>query len=71
MRGATGGAAMGGTYGESNWRADEEYREGIREFSETGPAAAARGRDENAARGASAESETAGREPPAEDDSEW
>lgn len=87
MGGATGGAAAGGTYGESNWKADESYRGGIREFSETGAAAAARGRDEKpargrdekavrgrdekAVRGTSEESGAVGREPGTEEESEW
>ncbi|MEP6769030.1 MAG: hypothetical protein ABJC61_10200 [Acidobacteriota bacterium] len=32
------GTASGGTgemYGEGNWKADEEYRRGLKEFSET------------------------------------
>ena len=40
-RGPSGGASakpatpIGENYGEGNWKADEEYREGLREFSRT------------------------------------
>ena len=56
-------------YGEGNWKADEEYREGVKEFSETHDA-------EHLAREAADEMENEesqnpkpGGEP--EDDSEW
>ena len=59
----------GGMYGEGNWKADEEYREGLKEFSETHDA-------EHLAREAADEMEDEesstpkpGGEP--EDDSEW
>jgi hypothetical protein len=54
-------------YGEGNWKADEEYREGIKEFSETHDA-------ESLAREAAeedAEEEHEAGETPSADESEW
>ena len=59
-------------YGEGNWKADEEYREGIKEFSETHDS-------EAIARGAAADLDEEGEGIPdstdgpeeAEDESEW
>lgn len=54
-------------YGEGNWKADAEYRQGIKEFSETHDA-------EQIARGAAAEldeDEEAMEPPPSKDENEW
>jgi hypothetical protein len=72
MGGGAAAASTRGTYGETNWRAEEEYREGVREFSDTG--ASGRGRGEGGASGARAMNEEEGAgsaRGEAEEESEW
>jgi len=67
-KGGVSSAPMPGgeIYGEGNWKADEEYREGLKEFSETHDA-------EQLAREAAEEAEAEGPHPELEEeeDSEW
>ncbi|HYK42574.1 MAG TPA: hypothetical protein VE007_09295 [Thermoanaerobaculia bacterium] len=54
-------------YGEGNWKADAEYRQGIKEFSQTHDA-------EQTGRGAAAELDDEGEgseAPPSKDENEW
>ena len=72
--GGAAGASTRGTYGETNWRAEEEYREGVREFSDTGAAASSgRSRGEGAGAEAGAAEEESGSKGrgEAEEESEW
>lgn len=69
---------MGATYGETNWKAEDEYRQGIREFSETGGSptgARERGSERSAGteeRGeGSSSGNRRGQEGEAEEESEW
>ena len=57
----------GEMYGEGNWKADAEYRQGVKEFSQTHDS-------EQIARGAAAEldeEEEANDLPPSKDENEW
>ena len=74
MGGGAAGASTRGTYGETNWKAEEEYREGVREFSDTGAATSSgRSRGEGAASEAGAMEEDSGSKGKgeAEEESEW
>jgi hypothetical protein len=63
---AAGGS--GEMYGEGNWKADEEYRQGLKEFSETHDAAAIA---REAADDLDDEVEEASKGKPAPDENEW
>jgi hypothetical protein len=72
--GAASAASTRGTYGETNWKAEEEYREGVREFSDTGAASSPRGRGEGGASEAGAMEEEEGTgsgRGETEEESEW
>ena len=67
-------ASTRGTYGETNWKAEEEYREGVREFSDTGAATSSGRRGEGGASEAGAmeaEEGAGGGKGEAEEESEW
>jgi hypothetical protein len=76
MGGGAAAASTRGTYGETNWKAEEEYREGVREFSDTGaaPSSARRGEGAASEAGAMEEEEDEGMgtgRGEAEEESEW
>jgi hypothetical protein len=58
--------AAGEMYGEGSWKADAEYRQGVKEFSDD---------SEKIARGAAAEldedDDEANEPPPSKDENEW
>lgn len=74
MGGGAAGASTRGTYGETNWKAEEEYREGVREFSDAGSAASSgRSRGEGGgSEGGTMEEESGSKgRGEAEEESEW
>jgi hypothetical protein len=75
LGGGAAAASTRGTYGETNWKAEEEYREGVREFSDTGAAASSgRSRGEGGASEAGGMDEESGGgsgRGEAEEESEW
>jgi len=57
--------APGEMFGEGNWKADAEYRQGVKDFSETHDA-------EKIARGADLDEDDEANElPPSKDENEW
>jgi len=58
--------AAGEMYGEGSWKADAEYRQGVKDFSDT--------HDTEKTRGAAAEideDDEANEPPPSKDENEW